>query len=64
MSKNLRLRIVSPDSVVFDGEVRSVQFMGIDGSYGILANHAPSSRRRCPVHSATRTRRASGARWS
>ncbi|MFO1051921.1 MAG: ATP synthase F1 subunit epsilon [Planctomycetota bacterium] len=41
MSKNLRLRIVSPDSVVFDGEVRSVQFMGIDGSYGILANHAP-----------------------
>ena len=41
MSKILRLRIVSPDSVVFDGDVRSVQFMGIDGSYGILANHAP-----------------------
>lgn len=41
MSKNLRLRIVSPDNVVFDGEVRSVQFMGIDGSYGILAHHAP-----------------------
>ena len=32
---------MSPDSIVFDGEVRSVQFMGIDGSYGILANHAP-----------------------
>lgn len=41
MTKTLRLRIVSPDAVVFDGQVRSVQFMGIDGSYGILANHAP-----------------------
>lgn len=41
MQKTLRLRIVSPDSIVFDGEVRAVQFMGIDGSYGILANHAP-----------------------
>ena len=39
--KTFRLRIVSPDQVVFDGDVQSVRFMGLDGSYGILANHAP-----------------------
>ncbi len=35
------LRVVTPDRVVFDRKVRSVVFMGIDGSYGILARHAP-----------------------
>ena len=39
--KTFRLRIVSPDQVVYDGDVEFVQFMGMDGSYGILANHAP-----------------------
>lgn len=41
MTKTLRLRIVTPDAVIHDGEVHSVQFAGLDGSYGILANHAP-----------------------
>lgn len=39
--KSFRLRIVTPDQIVFDGDVESVQFMGLDGSYGILAGHAP-----------------------
>jgi F-type H+-transporting ATPase subunit epsilon len=39
--KTFRLRIVSPDQIVYDGDVEAVQFMGHDGSYGILANHAP-----------------------
>ena len=33
--------MVSAEAVVFDGEVRSVRFPGVDGSYGILPNHAP-----------------------
>jgi F-type H+-transporting ATPase subunit epsilon len=40
-SKELHLRIVTPDRVVFDRKVRAVSFMGIDGSYGILPGHAP-----------------------
>jgi F-type H+-transporting ATPase subunit epsilon len=35
-----RLRVVTPDRVVVDETVRAVTFMGVDGSYGILANHA------------------------
>jgi F-type H+-transporting ATPase subunit epsilon len=37
----LRLRVVTPERTVVDRDVRSVTFMGEDGSYGILANHAP-----------------------
>ncbi|MBK8976892.1 MAG: ATP synthase F1 subunit epsilon [Planctomycetes bacterium] len=39
--KTFRLRIVTPDRVVFDEAVRAVRFPGIDGSYGVLPNHAP-----------------------
>ncbi len=35
------LRIVTPEKTLIDGDVRSVQFHGVDGSYGILPNHAP-----------------------
>lgn len=37
----LHLRVVSPDRTVLDRKVRAVTFMGVDGSYGILPNHAP-----------------------
>ncbi len=41
MAPELHLRVVTPDRTVLDRKVRAVSFMGIDGSYGILANHAP-----------------------
>ena len=37
----LKLRIVSPEKVVFDGEVGSVTVPGTQGSFQILVNHAP-----------------------
>ena len=41
MTKLMHLRIVTPQEVLLDEEVRSVQFTGVDGSYGILPGHAP-----------------------
>lgn len=38
---NLFLRVVAPDKTVIETDVTSVTFMGEDGSYGILAHHAP-----------------------
>ena len=37
----LRLRIVSPESIAYDGEVESVKVPGILGNFKILNNHAP-----------------------
>ncbi|MBR6978229.1 MAG: ATP synthase F1 subunit epsilon [Prevotella sp.] len=37
----LRLRIVSPESIAYDGEVESVKVPGILGNFEILNNHAP-----------------------
>lgn len=37
----LKLRIVSPESIAFDGEVESVKVPGILGNFEILNNHAP-----------------------
>lgn len=37
----LHLRIVSPDRTVVDRKVAGVRFLGVDGHYGILPNHAP-----------------------
>jgi F-type H+-transporting ATPase subunit epsilon len=37
----LHLRIVSPDRTVVDRKVAGVRFLGVDGGYGILPNHAP-----------------------
>jgi F-type H+-transporting ATPase subunit epsilon len=37
----LTLRIISPDRIVLDEQVDSVRLPGVDGSFGILARHAP-----------------------
>jgi len=39
--ESLTLRIISPDRVVLDEQVDSVRLPGVDGSFGILARHAP-----------------------
>lgn len=41
MGKTLRLRIVTPERTIVDEQVNSVRLHGVDGDYGILANHAP-----------------------
>ncbi len=41
MAQELNLRIVTPECTLLDTTVVSVQFMGMDGSYGILKGHAP-----------------------
>lgn len=35
----LKLRIVSPEKVIFDGDVKSVTVPGMQGSFQILDNH-------------------------
>ena len=35
------LEIISPDKMIFQGEVDSLQLPGTSGSFGILNNHAP-----------------------
>ena len=35
------LEIVSPEAVLFSGEVNSITVPGVDGSFQILNNHAP-----------------------
>ena len=37
----LKLKIVSPEKIEFDGEVQSVLVPGTLGSFEILQNHAP-----------------------
>lgn len=37
----MRLEILSPDKMIFEGEADAVQLPGMDGSLGILRNHAP-----------------------
>lgn len=37
----LRLRIVSPEKVIFDGEIVSVTAPGVSGEFQILKDHAP-----------------------
>ena len=39
-ASSLTLRIVSPDEVVFDAQVQSVQVPGADGLFGVLPQHA------------------------
>ncbi len=35
------IEIVTPDEKIFEGEVESATFPGIDGSFQILNHHAP-----------------------
>ena len=37
----LKLKIVSPERIVYDGEVNSLKVPGTQGSFEILDNHAP-----------------------
>ena len=37
----MRLEIVSPDGILFEGETESVSFPGVAGSFDILPHHAP-----------------------
>lgn len=37
----LRLKIVSPEKVIYNGEVESVKVPGTQGAFEILNNHAP-----------------------
>lgn len=37
----LYLKIVSPEKIVYDGEVSAVRVPGMLGSFEILVNHAP-----------------------
>lgn len=37
----LSLKIVSPEKIVFDGQVKSVRVPGTLGSFEILVGHAP-----------------------
>ena len=37
----MTLEIISPDQVIFSGEVVSVQLPGADGYFEILSGHAP-----------------------
>ena len=37
----MRLEIVSPDGILFEGETERVSFPGAAGSFDILPHHAP-----------------------
>lgn len=37
----LKLKIISPEKIIYDGEVESVTVPGMLGSFEILNNHAP-----------------------
>ena len=41
MAKSMRLRVVTPEEVVFDGAARSLVAPAWDGWVGILPGHAP-----------------------
>ena len=38
---NFRFDLVSPERLVFSGEVEQVDVPGIEGDFGVLAGHAP-----------------------
>lgn len=41
MSKLIELEIVTPERVVFSEQTTSIVLPGVDGFFGVLANHAP-----------------------
>lgn len=41
MPANFQLRIVTPEKILYAGEVASLKAPGSEGAFGVLANHAP-----------------------
>ncbi len=41
MPVNFQLRIVTPEKILYSGDVVSLQAPGSEGSFGVLANHVP-----------------------
>ena len=41
MPATLHLKVITPDRTIVDRKVKAVSFMGTDGSFGILPQHAP-----------------------
>lgn len=37
----MKLNIITPENILYDGEIKSVQLQGTDGKFQILNNHAP-----------------------
>ncbi len=37
----MQIEIISPDTILYSGEIEYVQMPGSDGLFGILNNHAP-----------------------
>lgn len=37
----MKLEIITPDNIIYTGDVSLAQFPGMDGSFEVLANHAP-----------------------
>ncbi len=37
----MKVRIIAPEKVLFEGESESVTFPGINGSFDVLPHHAP-----------------------
>jgi F-type H+-transporting ATPase subunit epsilon len=37
----MKVDIISPDKLIYEGEADSIKLPGKDGSFGILNNHAP-----------------------
>ena len=37
----MQLEIITPDKVLFQGEITEARFPGVDGSFEILKDHAP-----------------------
>ena len=40
-AKTYRLEIVTPDQMVYSGDVTAARLPGAEGYFGVLANHAP-----------------------
>ena len=41
MAANFQLRVVTPEKILYSGDVVSLQAPGSEGSFGVLASHAP-----------------------
>lgn len=37
----MKLEIITPEKKLFEGNVKSAVFPGMEGSFGVLNNHAP-----------------------